>query len=262
MNLLLLDEKSERCFLPAHDKRFSHLRDVLRLRVGDRFCVGHLNGPRGIAEVAAINDVGCELRCRWNEEKDPGRPGTIALLVPFCRPQTCRKILSEAAAVGLESLTFFGGEKSDAGYAQSKLWTSGEAEDLLRAGSEQAFQTRIPALSLVSSLAVGLEAMVNNDEAGSLRVALDNYEASTRLASVLLQPPQGINEVVLAIGGERGWSQAEREALRASGFILCHLGPEVMRTETAVVAAVTLTRELLFAMESQTPAVNLQSGLG
>jgi RsmE family RNA methyltransferase len=50
---------------------------------------------------------------------------------------------------------------------------------------------------------------------------------------------------VLALGPERGWGPADRAALRAYGFTLVHLGPRVLRSETAVIAALTLVRARL-----------------
>jgi 16S rRNA (uracil1498-N3)-methyltransferase len=55
----------------------------------------------------------------------------------------------------------------------------------------------------------------------------------------------GATTVVLAIGSERGWTPTERELFRAQRFTLVHLGPRVLRTETAVVSAVTLARAKL-----------------
>jgi len=49
----------------------------------------------------------------------------------------------------------------------------------------------------------------------------------------------------VAIGPERGWSARERDLLRARGFELVHLGPRVLRTETACVAAVAVVKSRL-----------------
>ena len=54
--------------------------------------------------------------------------------------------------------------------------------------------------------------------------------------------------VILAIGGERGWSGADRDTLRAQGFAMFHLGERVLRTETTVVAALSLVRAKLGLM--------------
>jgi RsmE family RNA methyltransferase len=70
---------------------------------------------------------------------------------------------------------------------------------------------------------------------GCSRIALDNYEASHRMAPAPMP-------LALAFGPERGWSPAERAILREIGFELAHLGPRVLRTETAVVAALSIAK--------------------
>jgi RNA methyltransferase, RsmE family len=44
--------------------------------------------------------------------------------------------------------------------------------------------------------------------------------------------------VVVAIGPEGGWSPRDRDALSAAGFIGLRLGPRILRTETAGLAAI------------------------
>jgi 16S rRNA (uracil1498-N3)-methyltransferase len=50
-----------------------------------------------------------------------------------------------------------------------------------------------------------------------------------------LPPPDG--PVCLLAGPEGGFSEAERQAALASGFIALRLGPRILRTETAAMAA-------------------------
>ena len=45
-------------------------------------------------------------------------------------------------------------------------------------------------------------------------------------------------KVVVAIGPEGGWSPRDREALSAVGFTGLRLGPRILRTETAGLAAI------------------------
>ena len=54
--------------------------------------------------------------------------------------------------------------------------------------------------------------------------------------------------IILAIGSERGWSPAERDILRANHFTLAHLGPRVLRAETAVTAAIAIVKSHLGLM--------------
>jgi 16S rRNA (uracil1498-N3)-methyltransferase len=43
---------------------------------------------------------------------------------------------------------------------------------------------------------------------------------------------------VLAVGPEGGWSPRDREVLRSAGFTALRLGPRILRTETAGIAAI------------------------
>ena len=56
-----------------------------------------------------------------------------------------------------------------------------------------------------------------------------------RLSTLAAAPAGGI---VIAIGPEGGWSPRDREQLAAAGFQGLQLGPRILRTETAGLAAI------------------------
>jgi 16S rRNA (uracil1498-N3)-methyltransferase len=209
------------------------LLDVLRRREGDPFDAGLVNGPRGKGRLEKIAPDALTFSFAWGEAPPPLDP--IMLLIGLPRPQTARKILQEATSLGVGLLHFFTAEKAEPSYARSTLWTSGEWRRHLVAGAEQAFCTQLPGLTHGLTLAAALE----KTPAAATRLALDNYEASAPLGH---GQPLADAPVVLALGSERGWSAAERDFLRAKNFSLVHLGPRVLRTETAVVAAVALVK--------------------
>jgi RsmE family RNA methyltransferase len=153
--------------------------------------------------------------------------------VAIPRPQTARKILSEATSLGVASMRFFQSEKGERSYASSALWTCGEWRRHLVDGAAQAFDTRLPEVTRHAGLGEALAALPQ----GCTRIALDNYEAAARLGGGRTPRP-----VALALGAERGWSAGERSLLRESGFSLAHLGARVLRVETAVVAALSLLK--------------------
>ncbi|HWA08191.1 MAG TPA: RsmE family RNA methyltransferase [Opitutaceae bacterium] len=231
MNLILFEAAETEVPLPRSDPRARHILDILRRPVGGTFDAGLVNGHRGKGALVEIGEQALTLRFTWGELPPPLDPITLVLGLP--RPQTARKILQEAAALGVGTLDFFAAEKGEPDYAQSTLWSSGEWRRHLIAGAEQAFDTRLPEVTFRLPLAEVLAAL----PAGGTRLALDNYEASGPLSATAMTAP-----VVLALGPERGWSARERDLLRGRGFTLVHLGRRVLRTETAVVAAVTLAK--------------------
>ena len=234
MNIVLFEPNETLLPLARSDRRAGHVLEVLRCGVGDVFDAGMIDGPRGKATVAGVDSEALRLEFVWGEP--PPQLDPIALIVGLPRPQTARKILDEATALGVAAMDFVASDRGEASYARSKLWTTDEWRRHLVDGASQAFSTRIPAVTSGRAL----KEVLDNVSAGACRLALDNYEASGPLTDAVLQPP-----VVLALGPERGWSARERDLLRARGFELVHLGERVLRVETACVAAVALVKARL-----------------
>ena len=233
MNLLLFQSDEIPRPLARTDVRAQHLLQVLRRQPGDKFACGLINGPRGQGTLVAIAADALTLSFVWGEAPPPADP--IMLLIGLPRPQTARDILRDATALGVAALHFVATEKSEPSYARSTLWTSGEWRQRLIAGAEQAFCTRVPEVTHSQPLAAVLAALPN----GITRLALDNYEAATALTAT---PVSATVPTALALGPERGWTAGDRAVLRAAGFTLVHLGSRVLRTETAVIAALTLLK--------------------
>jgi len=233
VNIVLFEAGEVGRPLPISDRRAVHILQVLRRKPGDSFDAGLIDGPRGKATLLSAGDDALELAFAWGEAPPPLDP--ITLIIGLPRPQSARKVLQEATSLGVSAMLFVRTEKGDPGYARSNLWRTGEWRRHLIAGAEQAFKTRLPAVTWDQSLAAAVEA-----QAGGCRLALDNYESGVSLAEASLAAP-----VVLAVGPERGWSAGERQLLRAGGFELVHLGQRVLRVETACVAAIAVVKARL-----------------
>jgi RsmE family RNA methyltransferase len=230
MNLILFEKQLDVLQLDADDPRASHIRDVLKMDVGDELYVGVIDGVRGKAKIVGASAGSLELAVSW--ESDAPQLHPLTLLVGLPRPQTARAILREGASLGFEKMVFFAAEKGERSYAQSRLWHDGEWQSLLELGAAQAFNTRLPHVTHHDSLVDALQA---ESLTSSCRMALDLYEAETSLADGDVRLP-----AVLAIGAERGWSSAERDALKTSEFTFAHLGDRVLRSESACIAAAAI----------------------
>lgn len=241
MNLILFEPHETGVPLPRSDSRALHIVEVLRRSAGQTFDVGLIDGPRGKATVREFNSDSLSLSFSWGLPPPPLDP--ITLVVGLPRPQTARKILQDATAIGVSTVHFILTDRTEPSYAQSTLWTSGEWRRHLVAGAEQAFCTRLPAVTWGQTLSAVVAALPST--AG--RVALDNYEGTMPLLSYSVSGhnPSAPPEMALALGAERGWSDEERHALRQQGFTLAHLGPRVLRTETAVVASLAILKAKL-----------------
>jgi 16S rRNA (uracil1498-N3)-methyltransferase len=232
VNLILFEQSETGQLLPRSDPRAVHLLDVLHRSVGDTFDAGLVNGARGKGVITAIEEATLKFSFTWGATPPVLDP--ITLLVGLPRPQTARKILQEATALGVAQLHFALTDKGEPNYSSSVLWRSGEWRRHLILGAEQAFCTHLPELTHGKPLAELLAAL---PEKGT-RIALDNYESAISLAEL----PAISHPIILAVGSERGWSSGERTALRTQGFLFAHLGRRVLRVETACTAALAVLK--------------------
>ncbi|NBB79444.1 MAG: RsmE family RNA methyltransferase [Verrucomicrobia bacterium] len=244
MNLILFDAPFEVTRLAADDPRAQHLFKVLRVRVGTKVFVGFAQGMRARAEVTLVESDGAVTLKVIGTELPP-KPLPIRLLIGLPRPHTAKRILFEAASMGVQALHFFESERSEPSYARSSLWATDAWKDRLRLGTEQSFGTHIPEVAMHTDL----QSAITYLRGSGTYVALDNYEAAGPLPQLL---EAGAESAVIALGSERGWSPGERDIFRKNGWKLAHLGAPVMRLETACTAAVSATAACLEFYETQT----------
>ncbi len=230
MNIVLFEEEEIGQRLARDDARVIHVTEVLGRKVGERFDAGVVNGRSGKAALTRIGENAVELEIELDREEPPLPP--IDLIVGLSRPQTNRKILREATTLGVRTMHFVTTERGEPSYLSSKLWTTEEWRRHVVAGAAQAFTTRIPSVRYD----IGLDEAISLSNLGIKKIGLDNYEGTKHLAEL----GTGERSVAVAIGSERGWTGSERESLRNANFELAHLGRRPLRTETAVIAGLSI----------------------
>jgi 16S rRNA (uracil1498-N3)-methyltransferase len=72
---------------------------------------------------------------------------------------------------------------------------------------------------------------------GGVRIVLAESEQEVTLKDAL-RPANG--EVVLAVGPEGGWTEAELSSFREAGWLFASLGGTILRAETAAIAAMAI----------------------
>jgi len=244
MNLILFETVFQQVRLAAEDPRTKHIRLVLGIKKGGVFFVGFINGERAVAELSQLNtDGSIELVLLETEEAPPLLP--IDLVIGMPRPHSARRILFEAACLGVRSMHFFQSERSEPSYAKSRLWQKGDYRERLRLAAEQSFTTHIPKVYVEGALETILSEFSQHPRDACF--VLDNYAAEVSLGSVIeSQTENGVKDslmeegVVLVLGSERGWTRGERAAFAGAGWQFALLGSRVLRTETAVVSALSI----------------------
>ena len=237
MNIILFEEEKIPDKIALSDNRAKHLIKILKLKVGDNFKCGLVNGLSGVGTLQSIESK--FLNFTWTKSKDFVPLFPLTLLIGFTRPISSKRILRDAASLGVEKIVFVGTDTGEKSYRDSTLW-KGEYKQYLMDGAQQAASTGLPEIMFYKDLPdFFAKSTGSNDNNGNLAtdmIVLDNISPNIKLSEYY---PENTS-CLLAIGSERGWSERERILFRRNNFIFASLGNRVLRTETASTAGITL----------------------
>ena len=244
MNLLPVDEISGEYRFSADNPFFGALRRL----GGAEVCVGVVNGPRGIGRRVETTEGEVRVEdLRW-ETRPPPTPPPVNLVVGLPRPADARRILVQAAALGVRGITFAVLDRTPPGYESSRMIAADSVHTCFREGLAQGFHTFLPVFGLVRGLAAALE---RADPSLPVTV-LDPYLGEALFGEASAQPDA---PGMIVLGSERGFSPEEQKLAASPTLRRRHLGPTILRTETAVVAAVTLAHRATGFLNSSRSAV-------
>lgn len=216
--------------------RAHYLLRVLRLRVGDAVQLFDGEGARREATLVAAERSACTLELAAAGPAAPPPPLDIVLLQGISAAEKMDWTVEKAVELGVATIVPVQAERS-----QVRLDASRAArrhahwQRLLVAGCMQCGRDALPSLSPACGL--------------------DDALAQARGEILLLHPPGGEPQplplsawqpaatapprsLTLLAGPESGWSADEVRAALAHGARAVSLGPRVLRTETAALAAV------------------------
>lgn len=220
--------------IPLPAPAVQHLVQVLRLRPGDSLLLFNGDGRDYPALVLCANRYRVEVRLREPGPAEPPLALRVHLGIGISKGERMDFALQKAVELGVAEVTpLFAGRavvrlEGDRLAKRLDHW-----EGVMIAACEQSGRRRLARLNPVQPLADWLDL-------GYPRPLLLDPRAERSLASL---PPPGPT-LVLLIGPEGGLAPAERERAYASGFTGVRLGPRILRTETAPLAALAIAQAL------------------
>jgi len=219
----------QRLTLP--DTVSGHLLRVLRLREGDPCVLFNGDGHDYSARMVRADKRGGEVEILASTPVHTESPLRLWLVQGIARGEKMDLIVQKATELGVAGIIPVISERSevklDPARAEKRLahW-----RQVMLAACEQSGRARIPALVPPQSLAHCGAALPKT----TVHWLLDP-DATNTLASVHATPG---HPIVLAIGPEGGWSPRDRQILAEMDFAALRLGPRILRTETAGLAAI------------------------
>ncbi len=201
------------------------LTNVLRLRVGEKIILFNGQGGEFNAYIEAIHKKEVIAQVR---EFNPGIPIsklTTHLLQGISRGERMDYTIQKATELGVSSITPIVAEYCQGGRVP-KDWQRrcDHWQAIMISASEQSGRCDCPILQPIATFTEWLQ---NNSPTNELRFifepgsnkSLKNFDKSSA-------------SVILLIGPESGFSDAEVKLATANQFIKVNLGPRILRTET------------------------------
>jgi 16S rRNA (uracil1498-N3)-methyltransferase len=216
----------------------SHLAKVLRARSGDELILFNGDGREFNGAVEAVR--GSRVSASVGDGRPVDRESPLAITLVQCVPRGDRMdfIVQKATELGVARIVPVLSQRSvvrlDKSQAESKSmhWRA-----VAVSACEQCGRNRLPAIDTAQPL---LNYLGESSPGAGLRLVLEPESATSLAAardtSVGAAGP--IVEAEIAIGPEGGFASDELEAFRVAGFSEVGLGPRILRTETAAIAAV------------------------
>ena len=227
MNILLLepDDITAPGRALIRGRRLTHIQNVHQSEVGDTLRVGEIDGLIGEATIVRLEKEELELEYSLSQSPPDVLPVTVLLALP--RPKMLKRTFQTLAAMGVKKIVLINTYRVEKSFWQSP-WLKPEAvREQLILGLEQARDTVMPEVILEKRFKPFVEDRLPTMSQG-MRKLVAHPVSDTICPRAVDQP------TVLAIGPEGGFIPYEVERLVEYGFECVHLGPRILRVETAV----------------------------
>lgn len=210
-----------------------HLTRVLRVEPGQKFEISD-NQDVYLAEIenARKDLVSFAILERLGAPQPTLRSILLASLIKFERFEW---MLEKATELGVESVIPVETERTEKGLARAAEKRLLRWRRIAREASEQSRRARLPEIetpvSLASALVLGAEH----------RYVLEEETAPPILARMPVERGEQARVAVL-VGPEGGWTDGERAEIEPAGWTAVSLGHEILRAETAAMAALAILK--------------------
>jgi 16S rRNA (uracil1498-N3)-methyltransferase len=212
-----------------------HAVSVLRLQQGDMLTLFNGEGGEYRARLVAVSKRESRARLLEFHATELESPLRLTLALGISAGERMDYSLQKATELGVSAIAPLATERSVVKLAGERAdkrlqhW-----QHVVIAACEQCGRNRVPAVAPVQTLYAYLAGVDK-----SQRLLLLSPQATTPLKRAA-----AAQAAVLLIGPEGGFAPAEHQAAATHGFEAVSLGPRVLRTETAPVAALAVLQAL------------------
>jgi len=236
LNCILLPKNAKRI---RDEQQVTHIKEVLKSKVGDSITIGEMGGNIGKATIVQINTKEVLLSDVTLDKKPPAKLDlTVILALP--RPKVLRRLIMDMTSLGVNKLIIVNSYRTQKSYWQSPLLN--RIDEFVFEGLQQAIDT----VPLEVELQKRFKPFVEDDfpalkEQGDAVIAhpyatqsWKAYLDALKSKSSHENSHKNVMPKVLCIGAEGGWIDYEVQLLCKHGCTSVSLGARILRTETVV----------------------------
>lgn len=219
----------------------THLLRALRLRPGAALTLFNGRGGEYSAELIGADKAGARLRVGVHAAIERESPLQLTLLQGVARSERMDFIVQKATELGVQRIVPLSCEFSVVRLGAPALGRRLEHwRAVAIAACEQSGRNRLPTVDSISDLADACAMAAAAKDSGDALHLMLVPQAPEALAALAA----GMRSATLLVGPEGGLSGREQLLAQRSGFRACRLGPRIMRTETAPLAALAALQAL------------------
>ena len=212
-----------------------HISHVLRMRFGDAIMLFNNSGFEFESIIIELSKKGAMVDVGASRQVENESPLNISLCLAISRAQHMDFSIQKAVELGVKNIvpvmSEYSNVKLQAGRLQNKLT---DWPNIIINAAEQCGRNRLTQLQAPVTFSEWLASDVS-----TTRLIL--HPGSQQSMSAI----EGIsNGLTLMIGPEGGFSVKEVFVAQEKGYVSINLGPRILRTETAVVCAVSNAQQL------------------
>ena len=202
-----------------------HLTQVLRVEAGQIYEISD-NQNVYLAEVTLARKAHVVFRV-MEQLPPPETPVPLTVLVALIKFERLETVFEKATELGATEIRLVRAERSEKGLDLAAPKRMHRWQRIVLEASQQSRRAALPQITGPIPFAKALEFQ------GEHRLFLDE----DRTGRSILDHVNGQAPASILAGPEGGWTAHERQEALAAGWAPVSLGPLVLRTETAVIAA-------------------------
>lgn len=230
-----------------HQNASRQIRNVLRLHSGEKIAIFTGDGREWTVQLETIERDSPSVTVRLLEVSEPNveMKSHVAMAMALTRPQRYELALAKCTELGASVFLPIITDrvlKSDATIGKNRMARWGR---IVKEAAELSGRVRVPQIADPQPINSVLDRL--RDE-GATSVLLWEGAGEPMLADLLAtlraegQPPV---KLALVFGPVGGFSPEEVQRVTETGAVIASLGRRILRTETAAIAAMSITAQML-----------------